>query len=84
MAAAIFLPSFVLMRSVLPMFERVRTLLWTRATMQGVGPAVLGVLAVSLAMRGWRIGVITLMTVGAVLGILRNRLLSLPGIRATF
>jgi chromate transporter len=47
-AAAILLPSFSLMLSVLPMFERVRTLVWTGAAMTGVGPAVIGVLAVSL------------------------------------
>ena len=48
-AAAIFLPSFALMLSILPAFERVRGLAWARAAMQGVGPAVIGVLAVSLA-----------------------------------
>ncbi len=48
-AAAIFLPSFVLMVAVLPVFERVRTLAWARAAMQGIGPGVIGVLAVSLA-----------------------------------
>jgi chromate transporter len=47
-AMATFLPSFILMLSILPMFERVRTLLWTKAAMRGVGPAVIGVLAVSL------------------------------------
>ena len=47
-ATAIFLPSFILMLSILPMFERVRTLVWTKAAMRGVGPAVIGVLAVSL------------------------------------
>ena len=45
---AIFLPSFILMLSMLRMFERVRTLVWTKAAMRGVGPAVIGVLAVSL------------------------------------
>jgi chromate transporter len=30
------------------MFERVRTLLWTKAAMRGVGPAVMGALAVAL------------------------------------
>jgi chromate transporter len=105
-AAAIFLPSFILMLSVLTMFERVRTLVWTRAAMKGVGPAVIGVLAVSLiqmaphalpdpfavamflgtliALLGWRIGVIKLMMAGAVLGVLRSRLPSLPGTRAIF
>jgi len=47
-ATAIFLPSFILMLAILPMFERVRTLVWTKAAMRGVGPAVIGALAVSL------------------------------------
>jgi chromate transporter len=47
-AGAIFLPSFMLMLSVLPMFECVRTLMWTRAPLKGVGPAVIGVMVVSL------------------------------------
>ncbi len=103
-ATAIFLPSFLLMLSMLPMFERVRTLLWTKAAMKGIGPAVIGVMAVSLvkmaphalpdpfaiviligtliALLGWRIGAIKLVMAGAVLGVLRSRLLSLPGVRA--
>jgi len=48
-AAAIFLPSFVMMLAVLPAFERVRTSVSVRAARQGIGPAVIGVLAVSLA-----------------------------------
>ena len=48
-ATATFLPSFIAMLSLLPIFERVRTLVWTTAAMKGVGPAVIGVLAVSLA-----------------------------------
>jgi chromate transporter len=47
-AAASFLPSFILMLSILPMFERVRNLAWARAAMRGVGPAVIGALSVSL------------------------------------
>lgn len=47
-AAAIFLPAFVLMLSILPVIERARKLLWTKAAMKGIGPAVIGVLAVSL------------------------------------
>ena len=47
-AAAIFLPSFILMLSILPAFERVRKLLWAKAAMKGIGPAVLGVIGVSL------------------------------------
>jgi chromate transporter len=48
-AAAIFLPSFILMLSLLPIFDRVRKLLWMKAALKGIGPAVIGVLAVSLA-----------------------------------
>jgi chromate transporter len=47
-AAAAFVPSFILMLAILPIFERVRKLVWTKAAMRGIGPAVIGVLAVSL------------------------------------
>ncbi len=47
-ATAVFLPSFVLMLAVLPVFDRMRTLGWARAAMRGIGPAVIGVLAISL------------------------------------
>lgn len=47
-ATAVFVPSFVLMLSILPAFENVRKLAWTKAAMKGIGPAVIGVLAVSL------------------------------------
>ena len=47
-AAAVFLPSFVLMLALLPVFDRVRALGWARACLRGIGPAVIGVLAVSL------------------------------------
>ena len=47
-AAAAFLPSFVLMLAILPLLDRVRKLAWTRAVMKGMGPAVIGTLAVSL------------------------------------
>jgi chromate transporter len=48
-AIASFLPSFVLMLALLPIFDRIRTLDWTRAAMQGVMPAVIGVMVISLA-----------------------------------
>jgi chromate transporter len=47
-AAAIFLPSFVLMLVLLPVFDRIRTLTWARAVMQGIVPGVIGVMAVAL------------------------------------
>jgi chromate transporter len=48
-ATAAFLPSFAMMLAILPAFDRVRTLVWTRAALRGIAPAVIGVLAVSLA-----------------------------------
>ena len=47
-AAAIFLPSFVLMLSVIPALNRVKQATWVRAFMRGVAPAVIGAIAVSL------------------------------------
>jgi chromate transporter len=47
-AAASFLPSFVLMLVLLPLFDRFRTLAWTRAVIQGIVPGVIGVMAVAL------------------------------------
>src|SRR5262249_46786638 len=47
-AAAAFLPSFVIMLAILPMLDRVRQMAWMKATMRGMSPAVIGVLAVSL------------------------------------
>ena len=48
-AAAIFLPSFVLMLSVIPAINRVKQATWVRAFMRGVGPAVIGAIAASIA-----------------------------------
>ena len=47
-AIAIFLPSFVLMLSILPFLERVRRLNWVKAAMKGISPAVVGAIAVSV------------------------------------
>ncbi|HEX9452826.1 MAG TPA: chromate transporter, partial [Candidatus Binatia bacterium] len=47
-AAAIFLPSFVITLPILPIYERVRKLIWTTAAMKGIGPAVMGILVVKL------------------------------------
>ncbi len=47
-AAAIFLPSFVITLPILPIYERVRKLVWTTAAMKGIGPAVIGILVVKL------------------------------------
>jgi chromate transporter len=47
-AVAVFLPSFLIMLAVLPILDRVRRLAWVTAVMKGMGPAVIGVLAVSL------------------------------------
>ena len=103
-AGAIFLPAFVLMLSLLPAFERARKLQWTKAAMKGIGPAVIGVLAVSLAqmaphavpdplaavllagtiaaLLASKTGPLKLMALGAAVGLLRERLQSVPGARA--
>jgi chromate transporter len=47
-AGAAFLPSFILMLGILPAFDRIRKIAWTRAALNGMGPAVIGLLAVSL------------------------------------
>ena len=47
-ALAIFLPSFLLMLSILPFLERVRGLAWVKAAMRGIGPAVVGAIAFSV------------------------------------
>ena len=47
-AAAIFLPSFLLMLALLPWFARIKQWLWMRAALKGVVPAVIGVLVVAL------------------------------------
>ncbi|HEX9442820.1 MAG TPA: chromate transporter, partial [Candidatus Binatia bacterium] len=46
---AIFSPAFVMMLALMPVYDRVRTLVWTKAALQGIGPALIGVIAVSLA-----------------------------------
>jgi chromate transporter len=52
-ALAMFLPSFVLTLAVLPAYDRVRSLDWAKAVIQGVVPAVIGVMAIAI-LRMWR------------------------------
>jgi chromate transporter len=47
-ALAIFLPSFVLMLAAIPVLDRVKRIGWIRAALQGIGPAVIGMIAVAL------------------------------------
>jgi chromate transporter len=47
-AGAIFLPSFLMILSILPLLRRMKDLQWLKAFMRGVAPAVIGALAVSL------------------------------------
>ena len=47
-ATAIFLPAFLMMLALVPIFDRVRTLTWTKAALQGIAPALIGVITVSL------------------------------------
>lgn len=47
-ALAIFLPSFALMLSIVPVLDRVRRLAWIKAAMKGISPAVIATLAVAI------------------------------------
>ncbi len=47
-AAAIFLPSFLLMLALLPWLARIKQWQWMRAALKGIVPAVIGVLVVAL------------------------------------
>jgi chromate transporter len=47
-ASAIFFPSFVMILSILPLLQRMQSMAWLQAFMRGVGPAVIGSLAVAL------------------------------------
>jgi chromate transporter len=47
-AGAIFLPSFLLMLSILPWLERFRSLKWVRAAMRGISPAVVSAIALTV------------------------------------
>jgi chromate transporter len=47
-AGAIFLPSFVMVLSILPLLRRMQDLQWLKAFMRGVAPAVIGALGVSV------------------------------------
>jgi chromate transporter len=47
-AGAIFLPSFLMVLSILPLLRRMKDLQWLKAFMRGVAPAVIGALGVSV------------------------------------
>jgi chromate transporter len=71
---AIFVPSFVLLLSLLPMLEHLERVAWLNAARQGMSPAIIGMIAVALlkllptAVSGLFPGVLALATVGAMLG----------------
>src|SRR5713226_3011682 len=71
---AIFVPSFVLMLSLLPMLEHLERVAWLNAARQGMSPAIIGMIAVTLlkllptAVSGIFPGVLALVTVGAMVG----------------
>jgi chromate transporter len=94
------------MLSILPAFERVRKLIWAKAALRGIGPAVIGLITVSLfrmapyalpdpvaivllvctvvALLAWRMAALKLVVLGALVGILRSRLPSIPALKAMF
>ena len=70
--AAVYLPSFTLMLTVLPMLERIKRLAWMQAALQGISPAVIGMTAVAVlrmlpaAVPDFLTGVVAVGTVGAM------------------
>jgi chromate transporter len=100
-AMAIFLPSFVMMFALLPVFERVRAITWAKAALHGMVAGVIGVLAITLtrlaphaivdpfsgaifvgaaaALLFWRVPPLPMIGSGAVLGIVRRRLIAALG-----
>ena len=47
-AVAVYLPSFILILSVLPVLERVKHMAWMKAALQGISPVVIGMTAVAV------------------------------------
>ncbi len=73
--SAIFFPSFLMMLSVLPLLRKLKDLQWLRAFMRGVGPAVIGALAVSLVQMAPHAApdVFTWFLLALTIGIVRSR-----------
>jgi chromate transporter len=44
----VYLPSFILILSGLPVLERVKHLAWMKAALQGISPVVIGMIAVAV------------------------------------
>ncbi len=72
-ATAIFLPSFLLMLSILPVFERIKRITWMKAALKGISPAVIGMIAVAMlqmlpkAVPDWLTGVLLIACVVVML-----------------
>lgn len=84
-AMAIFLPSFLLMLSILPWMARIKEWRWMKAALKGIGPAVIGLLVVAFGqmLPAAVIDVFTgLLFVAAVIGLLRWRVSPLPPVLA--
>jgi chromate transporter len=80
-AAAIFLPSFVLVLAVLPFFERLRKIGWIGAALKGLSPAVIGMTTVALVqmLPNAVVGVLTaLVLVGTVAAMVARGIGPLP------
>jgi chromate transporter len=47
-AVTVYLPSFILMLSMLPLLERVKRMIWMKAALQGISPVVIGMIALAI------------------------------------
>lgn len=80
-AAAIFLPSFILMLAILPWLATIKRWQWMRAALKGIGPAVIGLLIAALGelLPAAVTDIFTgLLLAGAVVGVLVWRVGPLP------
>ncbi len=84
-ALCIFAPAFLLLLPIMPVWERFKDLLWLRAAMRGIAPAVIGCLIVTLGQllphaatdaSAW------LLLLGATVALMRWRIAPLPLILA--
>lgn len=72
-AIAIFLPSFLLMLGILPMFERIKRIVWMKSALKGISPAVIGMIAVALvqmlpqAVPDWMTAVLAIATIALMI-----------------
>lgn len=84
-ATAIFLPSFLLMLSILPIFDRIKKITWMKAALRGISPAVIGMIGVAMlhmlpsAVSDWLTAILMVLTVYLLIRNISNTLTVMIG-----